>query len=70
MLPLLKETKDTAGVYGLESFHECLIADSSKVTSLWILAEEGTVMRPPGVVLEGGPTALQETYLNNTLGFP
>ena len=27
-----------------------------------------TVIRPPGVDLEGSPTALQEPYLNSTLG--
>ena len=28
-----------------------------------------TVIRPPGVDLEGSPKVLQEPYLSNTLGF-
>ena len=38
-------------VYGQESFQECLFTGSSRVTSLWGLAEKSAVIRPPRIVL-------------------
>ena len=36
---------------------------------LWVLAETGMAIRPPGVDLEGGPKVLQEYYLRSTQSF-
>ena len=46
------------------SNHDLLLGQLSPfIKNIWILAEKGTVIRTPGVDLEGGPTALQEPYL-------
>ena len=57
-------------VDGCESFQECLLTGSSKATSCAFLTEKSTVITPPGVDLEGGPTVLLERYLNSTFGIP
>ena len=47
-LPVIRETRDRARIYSWKFFQECLVTDSPKGHFLWILAEQGTAVRPLG----------------------
>ena len=52
-----------------ESLQERLSSGSSNATSCGLRQNRVTVIRAPGVYLEGGSTVLQEPCLDSTLGF-